>query len=115
MAINSNTLYLAGSWNFQEEFAENENPQAKIIFRYSAKNVYIVASSKNGATLQVLRDGKPLGSEAGGDVVTRNGLSIVNVSDSRLYKLIEDQSYGEHTLEIVVENPGLQAFTFTFG
>ncbi len=115
MAIKLNTLYLVGSWNFQDEFAENENPQAKIIFRYSAKSVYIVASSMNGATLQIFRDGKPLGSEAGGDVVMRNGLSIVNVSESRLYRLVEDQRYGEHTLEITVETPGLQAFTFTFG
>jgi len=99
--IKTNTLYLIGNWNFQEEFAENENPQAKIIFHYNAKSVYLVASAKNNATIRVFRDGKPLGNEAGGDVVLRNGSSIVNISESRLYKLIEDPAgYGEHTLEI---------------
>ena len=116
MLIKLNTLYLVGSWNFQEEFAENLNSQAKIILRYSAKNVYIVASSKNGTTLEVFRDDKPLGNEAGGDIVMRNGLGIVNISESRLYRLVEDQAgYGEHTIEIIVEKPGLQAYTFTFG
>ncbi|MCZ7392335.1 MAG: redoxin domain-containing protein [Candidatus Methanoperedens sp.] len=116
MEVKTNILYLVGGWNFQDQFAENENSLAKIIFRYSAKSVYFVASAKDGATIQVFRDGKPLGDEAGGDVVMKNGLSIVNVSEPHLYKLIEDPAgYGEHTLEIIVENPGLQAFTFTFG
>ncbi len=75
-----------------------------------------MASAKDNVTIQVFRDGKPLGNEAGGDVVLKEGSSIVNISESRLYKLIEDPAgYGEHTLEINVENPGLQAFTFTFG
>ena len=114
--IKTNTLYLAGEWNFQEQFAENENPQAKIIFRYNAKSVYLVASAKDNATIRVSRDGKPLGNEAGGDVVRKDGSSIVNISESRLYKLIEDPAgYGEHTLELNIDNPGLQAFTFTFG
>ncbi|MGB8216649.1 MAG: redoxin domain-containing protein [Candidatus Methanoperedens sp.] len=114
--IKTNTLYLVGNWNFQEQFAENENPWAKIIFRYNAKSVYLVASAKDNATIRVFRDGKPLGNEAGGDVVRKDGSSIVNISESRLYKLIEDPAgYGEHTLLINVENPGLQAFTFTFG
>lgn len=114
--IKTNILYLVGGWNFQDEFAESKSPQAKIIFRYNAKSVYFVASAKDGATIRIFRDGKPLGNEAAGDVVMRNDLSIVNVSEPHLYKLIEDPAgYGEHTLEIVVENPGLDAFTFTFG
>jgi thiol-disulfide isomerase/thioredoxin len=114
--ISINTLYLVGSWNFQNEFAENINPGAKIIFRYSAKNVNFVASATNNVTVQVFRDGKPLGNESGGDVLRRDGSSIVNISEPRLYTLIDDPAgYGEHTLEIIAENPGLQAFTFTFG
>lgn len=116
MEVKTNTLYLVGGWNFHDQFAENENSLAKIIFRYSAKSVYFVASAKDGATIQVFRDGKPLGNEAGGDIVMRNGLSSVNVSEPHLYKLVEDPAgYGEHTLLIIVENPRLDAFTFTFG
>ncbi len=114
--INTNTLYLVGAWEFQNEFAENINPQAKIIFRYSAKNVNFVASAANNVTVQVFRDSRPLGNESGKDVSKRNGSSIVTIREPRLYALIEDpEGYGEHTLEINIENPGLQAFTFTFG
>lgn len=104
------------AWEFQKEFAENKNPGAKIIFRYSAKNVNLVASALNNMTVQVLRDGKPLGDESGKDVSRINGSSFVTINEPRLYTLIEDpRGYGEHTLDIIIENPGLDAFTFTFG
>lgn len=106
-----NKLYLAGDWNIEGEFAENRSASAKIIFRYKAKNVYIVGSAASSVKITVLRDGKPLGSEAGEDV--HDG--TLTVQEDRLYKLIEDSSYGEHTLELLIENPGLRAFTFTFG
>ena len=114
--IKTNILYLAGEWDFQDEFAESKSSQAKIIFRYNAKSVYIVASAKDSAIIRIFRDGKPPGDEAGGDVMKKNGLNIVNISEPHLYKIIEDPAgYGEHTLEIIIENPGLHAFTFTFG
>ncbi len=114
--IKTNILYLVGAWEFQNEFAENKNPGAKIIFLYNAKNVNLVASATGNVTLQVFREGKPLGNESGKDVLRRNGSSIVTVGEPRLYTLVEDpEGYGEHTLEIIIENPGLRAFTFTFG
>lgn len=113
--IELNTLYIAGDWDFQDEFAESKG-QGKIIFKYNAKSVHLVASAEDTATIRILRNGKPLESEAGIDVVKRNGARIINVSEARLYNLIEDPAgYGEHTLEIIVETPGLRAFTFTFG
>jgi hypothetical protein len=48
---------------------------------------------------------------AGADV--REGRAAVQAD--RLYHLIGDDAYGEHTLEIMIEEPGLRAFTFTFG
>ncbi|VVB90238.1 Thiol-disulfide oxidoreductase ResA [uncultured archaeon] len=114
--ISLNTLYLAGTWDFQNEFAENKNPGAKIIFRYSAKNVNFVASAINNVTIRVFRDGMQPGDKSGRDVLMRNGSSIVIISEPRLYSLIDDpEGYGEHTLEIDIEDPGLRAFTFTFG
>ena len=110
----TNILYLAGDWNFINEYAENKSEQAKIIFRYQAKNVFFVANSETGATIRVLQDGKPLGAEAGADVA-KDGSSTAHIKEPRLYKLIQDSTYGEHTIEIIIEKPGLNAFTFTFG
>ncbi|OHA05520.1 MAG: hypothetical protein A2934_05440 [Candidatus Sungbacteria bacterium RIFCSPLOWO2_01_FULL_47_10] len=115
--VGTNSLYLGGNWNIQSEFAENRNDGAKIIFRYDSKDVYFVASSEAGASIKILRDGKPLTADtAGADVVVKESSSEAIIQEDRLYKLIQDKNgYGEHTLEIIIENPGLKAFTFTFG
>ena len=111
--IKPDTLYLDGAWHFEDEYATNASAGAKIVFRYSAKSVYFVASAKDGAKLRILRDGKPLGAAAGDDVGPD---SAVMVKDDRLYKLITDPAGpGTHTVEIIIEKPGLSAFTFTFG
>ena len=99
--IETNNLYLVGNWDIQKEFSENKNSGAKIIFRYEAKNVYFVAGSKNDVTIKIFKDGKLVGEQ------------IVN--EHKLYHLIKDSEYGEHTLEILIEGPGVKAFTFTFG
>lgn len=110
-----NTLYLGGEWDIQNEFARTIEAGARIVFPYQAKNVYFVAGSGQPVRIRVLRDGKPLGAEAGDDVRVENGQSVVTVSDERLYSLIKDSEYGQHTLELIIETPGLEAFTFTFG
>ena len=114
--VKPNYLYLVGLWKFEKEFAENQNSLAKIVFKYKAKNIYFVAAAENNVKIHVMRDGKPLSAEAGSDVIIENGLSVVNIKEPKLYKLVEDSAgYGEHTLEIIVESPGIHAFTFTFG
>ena len=113
--ISLNTLYLSGSWNMVSEYAESDSINAAIKYNYSAKNVYLVASSKLGTTLEITRDGQPLGAEAGADVVTKDGHSRVTIKDSRLYSLITEKAKENHIIEIrVIDNP-LEAFTFTFG
>jgi thiol-disulfide isomerase/thioredoxin len=107
-----NIFYLDGGWNIGSEFSTNTSSKAKIIFRYNSQSVYLVAGADSPVKLKILRDGKLMGTEKGGDVDSNGG---VTVKEERLYKLIEDKSYGEHTLEIDIENPGLKAFTFTFG
>ncbi|MFZ1020172.1 MAG: redoxin family protein, partial [Minisyncoccia bacterium] len=108
-----NNLYLSGAWNFAPEYAETSDSNAKIIYKYDAKNLYFVASSTLGANIKILLDGKPVTAAVmGADV---NSDSTVLVKDDRLYKIINGATYGEHTLEIDVESGTLDAYTFTFG
>jgi len=100
--VKTNVLYLDGEWNFTDEFAENKSAGARIIFRYKAQKVFFVASSEEGVNIRLLKDGEPYGEP-------------ILIKQDSLYRLIEDVKYGEHTLEIIIENPGLKAFTFTFG
>jgi thiol-disulfide isomerase/thioredoxin len=99
--MKANMLYLTGQWDFRAEYAENKSAGAAITYIYNAKNVYLVANSPVGVKLKVLLDGKPL--------------DTILVKEDRLYKIVEGRDYGEHTLEIVIERPGLRAYTFTFG
>jgi len=110
--IDLNKLYLAGNWNFQSEYAQNTGP-AKIIYRYSSSKVFFVASGNgSGVSVKVLQDGVPVSTDAGSDV--KDG--VITIKESRLYNVINNsQGSGEHTLELIIDSPGLQAYTFTFG
>jgi len=110
--IKTNILYLVGDWDFDNEYAENKSNDAKIIFRYRARDVFIVTQGSTPVQATILLDGKPLGKEKGSDVTEE---STVMFSGDGLYKLVEGDAYEEHTLEIIIEDPGLQVFTFTFG
>ena len=98
LKIRSNYFYLEGTWNFSEEFATSKS-DGKILFKYNAKNVYMVASSETGLSVTILKDGK--------------FEKILFIKGNQLYALIEDVDYEEHTLEINVP-AGINAFTFTF-
>ncbi|MBI4095072.1 MAG: redoxin family protein [Candidatus Liptonbacteria bacterium] len=110
-----NILYLAGSWDVRDEFAENREPGAKIIFRYEGKDLYFVAGAETPIKIKIFRDGKPLGVEAGADVKREGGETYLTVQDETLYRVIEDDVYEEHTVEFEILSPGVRAYTFTFG
>ncbi len=98
--LQKNGLYLSGTWNFDPEYAVNKT-EGGIMFRYEAKNVYMVANADTAHEIEIWQDGKLL--------------KKIVVKEETLYTLIENADYGVHTLEIKIKNPGLKAFTFTFG
>lgn len=99
--LKENTLYLDGTWNVSNEYAENTNSDARIVFSYQAKKVYMVARANNPVRVTVYRDGQ----------VVKN----LTIQEDQLYTLVDDSVPGEHMLELRVLDSGLQAFTFTFG
>lgn len=109
--LSDDTLYLEGTWRITPEFAQNTSDGARIRLRYSAKNVFFVASADAPLRVTVLRDGKLVKNKAGEHV--NNGM--VTIREDGLYELIKDEAGGEHTLELIIESAGLRAFTFTFG
>ncbi|MES2225639.1 MAG: redoxin family protein [Patescibacteria group bacterium] len=108
-----NTLFLTGTWNFAKESATTVSADAGVIYSYDAKHVYLVASSEKGAVVTVMRDGVPIGASERGEDVDAQGQ--VHIQEPRLYKLINEKEEGAHTIELRVQTPGLEAFTFTFG
>jgi len=108
--VQPDTLYLGGQWNFTDQYAENTG-NASVVFRYDAKNVYFVASAGNSTPVRVTLDGEPLTTSAGSDVAN----STVTIQAEQLYTLVSGSGYGGHTLELDIPEPGLRAYTFTFG
>lgn len=98
--MSRNRLYLSGSWNIQDEYAESGGAGA-ILYTYKAKNVYLVMSSEKEMVVTVLLDGKEI--------------RKLTVHPHTLYPIVEGTDYAEHTLEIRVPAAGLEAYAFTFG
>ncbi|MGB7957439.1 MAG: redoxin domain-containing protein [Minisyncoccia bacterium] len=113
MVMQFNKLYLGGNWYFDNEYASNNTTSSTITYKYTAGKVYFVAAAPKGVTVEVLQDGKPVtAAEAGADV--QDGKIFIQAS--RLYNLINNpDGSGTHILELIIDSPGLQAFTFTFG
>jgi hypothetical protein len=62
--------------------------------------------------MKVLVDGNPVGALSGSDVDSSDRAYIQN---EKLYRIIEGDEWGEHILELIIENGTLEAFSFTFG
>ncbi len=113
-----NTLYLGGTWDFHDQFAENTSSNAAVLYSYNAKNVYLVAAAGTSTPAQevkvkVFLDGQPIPPAQAGADVAADG--TVTISGNRLYSIVNGVSYGRHILELRLESAGLDAFTFTFG
>ncbi len=95
-----NALYLGGTWDIAPEYAVPKDGAA-VLYRYQAKNVYLVAAADAPVKVEVREDGTLV--------------RTVTVSASMLYPLIENGVASEHTLELRVKGTGLKLYTFTFG
>lgn len=98
--ITKNVLYLGGKWDIAKEYAKNIQAGARIVYKFESKNVHFVAGADGPVEISTLLDGKSTG--------------VRTIQANTLYTLVSNASAGEHTLEIVINNPGLEAYTFTF-
>ena len=103
-------FYLNGVWKNLEGSMRLVSEHGTIKLPYHAKEVNIVAG--NDAHLEILLDGVPISVEAQGKDVSN---SIVDVSEPTLYNIVNTKNPESHILEIKVNEPGFEIFTFTFG
>jgi thiol-disulfide isomerase/thioredoxin len=108
--INLNSLYLKGEWKNNPDHMELQSNNGSIILKYNSKSVNIVAGGNGNFT--VTQDGKLITNDLSKDSST-NGKFVID--KQRLYNLVTNKDYGEHTIEIDVKGKGFQIYTFTFG
>lgn len=109
--LRQNNFYLDGIWKNLPDKMRLISDSGRIILPYTAKQVNIVASGDS--TLTVYLDGKPLDPSKYGSDVSSDGKVIT--SNSKLYNLVKDTEPSNHVLEIQVDKPGFEIYTFTFG
>src|SRR5580698_5098042 len=116
LSLSLNQWGLGGSWNDGAESAVLQAGPGKIVFRFHARDLHMVLGTvKSGrpVRLRVRLDGVAPGHDCG---VDSDLDGAAQVSEPRLYQLIRQKGQVEdRTFEIEFLDPGVEAFSFTFG
>jgi thioredoxin family protein len=111
-----NQWSLSGDWTVGSQQTQLNQAGGRIRHRFHARDVNLVMGADDGSGsvgFQVRVDGEPPGDAHGLDVDAEgNG----TVSEQRLYQLVRRTGNDQdRTFEITFEEPGAQAYVFTFG
>lgn len=106
---------LAGEWTIGREKVVAAAAGGSIAYRFHARDAHVVLASRAPEPIpfRVRLDGEAPGRSHGVDVdADGNGL----LQDGRMYQLVRvHDAVRERTLEITFQQPGAEAYSFTFG
>ena len=107
---------LAGSWIDHEQAGVLKSAGGKIVFHFHARDLHLVLGPGGDGKpirFRVTVDGQAPGENHGVDTDAQgNGV----VSAYRLYQLVRQKgAIADHLFTIEFEDPGVQAYSFTFG
>ena len=114
-ALSLNDWALAGDWTIGRENVVLDQAGGSIAFRFHARDAHLVLSrgAREPIPFRVRIDGNAPGPSHGFDV-DENGNGLLDVG--RLYQLVrQHDTIGERTLQVTFEEPGAEAYVFTFG
>jgi thiol-disulfide isomerase/thioredoxin len=114
--LDLNQWALSGDWTVGGQPALLNEPGGRIAHRFHARDVNLVMGAQDGegsVGFQVRIDGEAPGDAHGLDVDAEgNG----TVAEERLYQLVRRPGNdSDRTFEITFQEPGVQAYVFTFG
>jgi len=104
------SFYLDGTWKNLSGSMKLVSDSGSIVVPYSGQEVNIVTSGD--AVLKIRIDGKDIDPSKYGKDVDKGQ---IHVHEPGLYNIVKTNSSENHTLELFVETPGFEIFTFTFG
>jgi hypothetical protein len=113
--LSLNDWSLEGQWIDNRQSARSLVPGAKLSFRFHARDLHLVLGSTSGKPLRfrVTLDGQMPGPNAGVDVKP-DGSGVV--TGQRLYQLVRQKGeVRDRTFTVTFLDPGVEAFSFTFG
>jgi hypothetical protein len=111
-----NEWALSGDWTVKKETAVLNKAGGSITYRFHARDLHLVmgpAAPGTSVKIKVRIDGQPPGAARGVDVDEQgNG----TVTEQRMYQLIrQPKPIADRQFEIEFIDPGVEAFSFTFG
>jgi len=110
-----NAWSLDGSWTVGREFATLNAPEGRLRYRFHARDLHFVAAAAQGRPVRfrVTIDGAGPGASHGADT-DADGYGLIR--EPRLYQLVRQAgAVGDRTFEIEFLDPGVRAYSFTFG
>jgi cytochrome c biogenesis protein CcdA/thiol-disulfide isomerase/thioredoxin len=113
--LSLNDWSLEGSWLDSRQSGRSLAPGAKISFRFHARDLHLVLGSATGKPVRfrVTLDGQAPATDAGIDIGAQ-GTGVVK--EQRLYQLVRQKgAIRDRTFTIEFLDPGVDAFSFTFG
>ena len=106
---------LAGDWVIGRENVVLDKAGGSIAYRFHARDAHLVLSpgQRDPIPFRVLLDGHAPGASHGVDV-DEDGNGVL--ADGRMYQLVREHgTVREQTIEITFQEPGAEAYSFTFG
>lgn len=124
--IRDGTAAVAGLWEtdkngmiYRGKNKGDAPSDAQLEMRYHARELYAVLNVSHGrpSRLYIQQDGKSLdASNQGADALfDSEGRSYIEVREARLYYLVQNRSFGSHSVTLQPTKPGLTINSFTFG
>ena len=114
--LSLNQWGLAGRWLVQGERVVLVSAPGRVLFRFHARDLHMVLGAPANATpirFRIKLGGHPPGVDHGADTDDQGYGTVV---EHRLYQLIrQKRAIDDQTFEIEFLDPGVQAFSFTFG
>jgi thiol-disulfide isomerase/thioredoxin len=111
-----NSWGLTGVWTLGNDAAQVNEAGGRIVYRFHARDLHLVMGPPTGgssARFRVLIDGRPPGAAHGVDV---NDQGFGTVTAPRMYQLIrQSPPIDDRRFEIEFLDPGVEAYSFTFG
>ncbi len=104
---------LKGAWRVERERIVSQERNTALRLNFKARKVFLVLGNPDGKPVHLVikLNGEPVGTNAGKDAPA----GIVTVNRHTLYELIDQKAPKNSLLEIDVDEPGLEAYAFTFG
>jgi len=110
-----NMWALDGDWALALENITSQKAGASLRLNFTARKVFLVLGTRDGNPIDVhiTLNGVPV--EKFGGVDVDKNTSTLKVDHEMLYELIDQSQSANGLLQIKADQPGLQAYAFTFG